>query len=1056
LQNGIHHWVPFCIQLPSFFPEILQFAHTFNSMTLCNLRPYSLRMKARSFIFPILAIGIFCLNACGGNPQGAGRGEADTLSPLFRLIPVEESGVAFANNLYESDTLNYFNFEYFYNGAGVAVGDLDNDGLPDLFFSGNQEQNKVYRNLGGLRFEDMSEKALPKCRSGWNTGVNMVDINMDGLLDIYVCRSGPSSNGKDLANLLFLNKGDFKFEEKAQEFAIADSGHSIQAIFFDPDHDGDLDMYLMNHPPFGFKRLNNLDIKALVADRQGPTHRFYQNNGKTFEDRTDSVGCRAFAFGLGLAMSDLGNDGGSDLYIANDFEEADFMYDVSSKCKFENKTLALTKHISFFGMGVDIADFNNDGNMDIIELDMAFPTHNRSKRLMASMQPAKFYSMVRAGFHHQYMQNTLQMNIGNGSFVEVAQVAGVAKTDWSWAPLFADLDNDGRKDLLITNGFRRDTKDNDVPGKIAEKVKEKGKISFADASSLIPTSKVRNYLYRNLGGLDFIDKSEAWGFVRPFNSNGAAYSDLDLDGDLELIISNVDEPAAIYENMAVQQNRGNYLQVSLKQGKSISPAYGKRVVIKHKGTMQCADFMPTRGYLSSVDPLLHFGLGDIDIVDTLEIWLNGPDTYVLKVNVPANQKLEIDLAQETPLQRKRQLPVPFMRGVQITELGIDFAHLENPYEDFAKEILLPHKQSQLGPTIATADVDGNGTEDFYVGGATSFPGALFLQGLDGKFTRNSAQTWFADKLQEDLGCTFFDADGDKDMDLYVVSGSNELANEKGWLNDRLYLNDGKGNFTKSAGRIPADNSSGMAVTAADIDADGDMDLFVGGRAKPGAYPSPDRSFLLRNDGGKFTDITQESPSLLQPGLVNSAIFEDLDGDKDLDLLLAGEWMKVTAFENVGGKFVPSTKIKGFENSSGWWYSLRLADLNGDGKKDILAGNLGLNSKFHASEAKPVHLYYNDFDKNGVGDIVLGKLEGDKCYPVRGRECSSQQMPFILDKFPTYAQFAEATIQDIYSPEMLEASLHLQATEMRSGIFFNQGGGNYSFSHPCLGKRNSPP
>lgn len=990
------------------------------------------------------AMAVLAVTGCGDGGGGSATGVvADTSSPLMQLLTPEQTGVTFANNLNETDTLNYFHYEYFYNGAGVSAGDLDNDGLPDLVFTGNQVPNRAYRNLGGLKFEDVSQKVFGAAPGGWNTGVNMVDVNADGLLDLYICRSGPKTTAAQRRNLLYMNQGDWMFEEQAERYGIADTGHSMQAIFFDYDRDQDLDLYVMNHPAFG-KKVNSDQVIAMLIAKEGPTHRLYRHDGARFSDVTDEAGVRTYAFGLGVCAGDIDDDGTAELYVANDFEEPDALFQRGADGRYSNQIHHKTHHISYFGMGIDMADINNDGHLDILELDMAFPGHTRSKRLMASMSPQKFWAMVAIGYHKQYMQNTLHLNTGKGTFIDVAQAMGVAKTDWSWTPLFADLDLDGYKDLMVTNGFRRDTKDNDVPMKLREKSAGKPGLTFQEAMSVIPTSKVRNYLLQNRSGIRFEDKSEAWGFVRPFNSNGATYADLDQDGDLELILNNLDEPAGIYENRARQQNRGNYLEITLKQNGAYSQAYGKRVVLRYGGKQQVLELMPTRGYLGSVEPLLHFGLGQVEKVDTLEIWMDGPRKYICRLDVAANQRLVIDLEKETIIDRSVSMPKTLFTPPQDSALAMLFQHLENyGFDDFAREILLPHRQSRLGPTLCTGDVDGNGMTDFYIGGGAGQAGAMFAQDAQGGFKRISAATWQADRAYEDIGCTLFDADGDDDLDLYVVSGSNEHS-DPALLIDRLYRNDGKGNFTRAKYAIPAFAASGSMVISGDIDGDRDLDLFVSGRGRAGMYPSPDRSFLLLNEGGKFRDATAEmAPGLQNPGMVTAARFWDYDQDKDLDLLLAGEWMPLSLFANQGGKF-SAAGIDGFAHSAGWWSALHIADLNGDGREDIIAGNLGLNSKFQASEKKPVHIYYDDFDGNGSGDIVLAKLEGSTCYPVRGRECSSQQMPFILEKFPTYQQFAEASLEQIYGPDKLAASLHLQAEEMRSGIFWNEGASKFRF------------
>lgn len=977
--------------------------------------------------------------------------------PVFSRLSADETGLTFSNPIKEDDASNYFTWEYFYNGGGVAVGDLDGDDLPDIYLTANQAADALYRNEGKLKFKDKSQ-VLAEAEAGWHTGVTMADINADGLLDIYVCRSGPF-DASLRRNLLYLNKGNFEFEEVAGKLGLADEGNSVQAAFFDYDRDGDLDCYVMNHPAFAKKELTNVEIAALIKAGTAETDRLYRNDGGTFTDVSMAAGIMNHGFGLGLSVADIDMDGWLDIYVANDFDEGDYLYVNQKNGTFAEQVKGRTKHISNFGMGTDIADFNNDGFPDIMELDMAYADHVRSKRLMASMRPEKFAALVRTGRHFQYMTNTLQLNHGNGTFSEIAQLAGVAKTDWSWAPLFVDLDLDGWKDLVVTNGFKRDTRDNDFRLQLADKVAEQGKLTFSETVSLIPSTKVRNYLFQNTGDLRFRDVSEAWGFKRPFNSNGIAYADLDLDGDPDLVVNNMDESAAIYKNECADAGKRHYLTVDLRQAGSTAGAVGARVRLRVGMQQQVQTMMPTRGYQSAVAPVLHFGLGAAKTVNDLEVfWPDG--RYTRMENVAADQRLRIEGSEATANAPIEMVRAGLFGGVTPEESGIDYIHREQVYDDFASEILLPHKQSQLGPMIATGDANGDGRDDFYIGGGLDTPGAVYVQGADGRFTRVSQPTWQVDRQHEDMGALFFDADGDGDQDLYVVSGGNERGHLPAQMQDRLYLNDGQANFSRAAAALPVMPSSGMRVAGWDVDGDGDTDLFVGGRAKPGAYPVPDRSYFLRNDGGVFMDVTaQWAPDLLAPGMVSDVLFTDFDGDEDRDLILVGEWMKISMFEHImtkdGFMYVDKTEEMGLQNSSGWWNRIAAGDFNGDGRMDYSVGNLGLNSKFKASVKKPVHVWYSDFDGNGTGDIVLGKLQNDICYPVRGRECSSEQMPFIKDKFPTYKGFAEASIEDIYSKDKLDAALHFSAVEMRTSVMIQQADGTFSLEPLPIETQFSP-
>ena len=984
------------------------------------------------------AVLLMVLSALGCSDRTT-PSEPVSSGPLFRAVPADSSGITFANRITETPQLNYFTYIYAYNGGGVSVGDIDNDGLPDLYFSGNQEPDRLYRNLGGLRFADITDQALRGARNGWSTGVTMADVNGDGWLDIHVCRSGPSRDTTITRDLLYINDGTGSFDERAAEWGIADTSHATQAAFFDHDHDGDLDMYLMVHPPDRVKGESNFSVLAAVKEHRAPTDRLYRNDGGHFTDVTYAANVQNYSFGLGLAVADLDRDGWQDIYVSNDFDVPDLMYINDHQGGFTESLQWRTRHISWFSMGCDVADMDNDAEPDIMVLDMTAPDHLRSKTNMGGMSPAEFWMLVRGGYFFQYMVNTLQRNNGNGTFSEIAQMAGVARTDWSWAPLFADLDNDGYKDLLVTNGFKHDIRNNDYQRKVYDTLRSGD--DFYRTLDLVPSTRLRNYLYRNNGDLSFADSSQAWGFTTAVNSNGAAYADLDNDGDLDLVINNLDDIASVFENTATTARPENHhLRIALTAlpGRT---ALGAQVELHIGDAVQYQELSPTRGYQSCVEPILHFGLGQHSTVDELIVlWPGGGEhgRTVLK-DVRSDQVLRLDQRAATAMPPKAPLPKPFFTETT-SSTGPEWAHEENDYDDFQLEVLLPHQQSALGPMVAGGDVNGDGRDDLFAGASHGHSPVLWIQQANGKFVRANTQPWSAHAAQEQVGGHFFDADKDGDQDLLVLAGSNEHDIRDAIFTQRLYRNDGKGNFSEMPDAFPEVVTSALRADAADIDNDGDMDLYIGGRTTPGHYPFAPRSYLLLNDGtGHFSDATAErAPSLMGPGLVTDVLFTDLDSDGDADLLLTGEWMHPMVALNTGGHFTDASAELGLAEMPGWWYSVSTADVNGDGLLDILAGNLGWNSKFHGTKDHPIHIYWGDFDDNGRSDIVLAKESDGKLLPVRGRECSSQQCPMILGKFGSYDAFANADLPAIYSPEKLKAALHLQASYMRSTVLLNRG------------------
>ncbi|HIP36833.1 MAG TPA: hypothetical protein EYG85_08265 [Crocinitomix sp.] len=950
-------------------------------------------------------------------------------SMSFQTLTTKETGITFTNKIVEDETFNFFSYEYIYNGGGVAVGDINNDGLIDIYFTGNQVSDKLYLNKGNMKFEDITEKAIGNFSSeGWHTGVSMVDVNQDGWIDIYVCRSGQPENKDLLGNLLFINNKDNTFTEKAEEFGVAIKRRTTQATFFDFDNDGDLDLYVLNHPiqNKNKKKLSVGEINDLIKKGSPDSDLMLENVGNKFVDITKKAGVSNHTYGLGVTASDVNNDGWVDLYISNDYMAPDFLYINNGDGTFTDQIKQQTKHISIFSMGNDIADFNNDGFLDIITVDMVSEDHVRSKKNMGGMSTKNFWDAVSVGYHYQYMFNALQMNNGNGTFSEIAQLAGISKTDWSWAPLFVDFDNDGLKDLFISNGFRRDTRDNDYMRQSANPELKNKPVS--EKLELIPTTKVTNYIYKNSGHLHFEKKMEEWNLNNPINTNGVAYADFDNDGDIDLVINNMEDNAAILENKLNSTN--NFIDLKLTKNK-IDALNAKVKIYLKDGSIQYQEMHPVRGYQSSVSTILHFGLGKNNIEKIEIIWQDGLQTILN--NVKLNQLTTIEYNKVDKHVFKNQQEQSFFFE-EITD-KINHVHKEQFVNDFKEEVLLPHKMSQLGPFISSGDVNGDGLEDIYISGSKGFSGELLIQQKDGSYTPKTGP-WNQQKQREEMDSKFFDIDNDGDLDLYVVSGGNEYNIRSKNLYDQLYINDGKGNFSNHSSELPFMETSGQRIAVADYDNDGDLDVFIGGRQTPGFYPFAPRSYLLNNQNGKLIDVTNQSPDLMGPGLVTQPVFDDFDHDGDLDLICVGEWMPISFFENTNGTFVNVTQKYGLQNEVGWWQSITIGDFNKDGKNDYILGNIGENNKFHPTKQHPLEIYCSDFDNSGTYDIVLGKYQNDVCYPVRGKQCSSEQMPFISKKFPTYDKFAVADLEKIYGKEKLEKALHYSATNFNSIVLLS--------------------
>ena len=925
--------------------------------------------------------------------------------------------------------INGITYEYLYNGGGVSIADFNNDGLEDIFFTSNQNQNKIYLNCGKLKFKDVTKKYIGKTQpEGFNTGTTIVDINNDGYLDIYVSRGGWYLEDDKRRNLLYINQRGKKFVESAKEYGIADSSCTTQSVFFDADLDGDLDLYLVNHVLWLKKmqaiREDQADMQILGQDA------YYENVGNKFVLATKKAGLyEDRSFGLGVVISDLNQDGYPDIYVTNDYTEPDRFYLNKGDGTFTNVLKQATNHISIYAMGLDICDINNDLLPDIFTADMASEDHVRSKKNMAGMSSKTFWHYVNVGNHYQYMFNSLQLNMGQLKFAEIAQLAGISKTDWSWAPLFADFDNDGFSDLFITNGYKRDVRDNDFIGYLNQDVKGAAEIiPFDSVLSRAPQVKVPNYIYKNNGDLTFTNKVMEWGISEPINSNGAAYADLDKDGDLDLVINAMDDESYILENTMGKQ--GNYLEVALKGLPQNINCIGASVIVETDKFKIAKELQVTRGFQSSVSPVLHFGLADQTKINKITIQWKKDEISTL-TNVEINQLITLnynEIEHTGPTQIKQE---QLFSSIKIP--GLDYNHEELVSDDFLKEILLPNKMSELGPFISSGDLNGDKLEDIFVGGSRGYPGEIFFQKSDGSFENIKQEAFFKDRNHEDMGSEIFDADNDGDNDLYVVSGSNECPANHPILQDRLYMNNGKGNFTRATTALPKMFESGQKVLTYDFNNDGWMDILSFGRQVPENYPQTPKSFVLLNQkNGKFVDSTITiAPDISRVGMVTDAIFSDFDDDGDKDIIAVGEWMPLTIFENEKGFFTNNTGKFGLQKTVGWWSTI--TEYPSTGKKTYVAGNIGANNKFHPSQIKALQIYMNDFDGNGTNDIVLAKYQGNICYPVRGRQCSSEQMPFISEKFPTYSQFAEASLDSIYTPEKLNASIHFDATKFENSV-----------------------
>ncbi len=958
---------------------------------------------------------------------------------LFTTLSAAESGITFENTLPETPEANIITYEYFYNGGGVAAGDFNNDGLVDLYFTANLAENKLFLNLGNFKFKDITKSSGAGGKRGWKTGVSVADVNGDGFLDIYVCYSG-DVDPQHRHNQLFINNGNLTFTDKAAQMGVDDSGHTTHAAFFDMDRDGDLDLYVLNH---NIKNLRNFDaafVKKMVDPDAGD--RLYENVNGKFANITQKAGIisNPLGYGLGVNIADINNDGWPDIYVTNDYVEEDYLYLNNQNGTFKECLKEQISHISNFSMGVDIADLNNDGWQDIFTLDMLPEDYIRQKLLYAPDNYELYNNMVQNGFHHQLMRNMLQINNGNGTFSEVGQVAGISNTDWSWAALFADFNNDGHKDLYVTNGYGRDMINRDFMKFYAsERLKHlQGKTDDKMFKMLqtIRSTPLRNYIYENTGNYAFKDRSLEWGFDKSDFSHGAIYADLDKDGDLDIVDNKMNAPAGIYRNNLVENKKGNYyLKIALSESDKNRQAIGARVTIHTPLGMVMQENYPVHGFQSSMAAPLHFGLNGSKIDSIRVRWPDG--SFQVLTDVKINSTIQVK--KNGGISEKSSLAS--YSPIFVSDFGaIPYTHEEISKNDFKLQPLILDMISYSGPKMATGDINKDNLEDLYFCGSAGKAGVMMIQKENGTFAPQSQPDFSSDAKYEDTDATLFDADGDGDLDLYVVSGGFYASMTDELMQDRFYLNAG-GTFFAKPGRIPKENQAGSVVVPLDFDGDGDMDLFVGGRVVPGKYPLSPGSIVLLNDGkGHFTDGTLQHAEILRNlGMVTDAKWQDLNNDGKKELMVCGDWMTLEVFE-VENKTFKKVTEKYFDKSYyGWWKTLSLTDVDKDGDLDIIAGNWGQNAQFKPSASEPMELYYDDFDKNGYLDPVLCYFIQGKSHPMASRDEMTDQIVGLRQRFVTYDAYSKASLDDIFSKEQVAKSPKLIANHMKTSLFLNESG-----------------
>jgi hypothetical protein len=958
---------------------------------------------------------------------------------LFQLLNSSQTNIHFSNNIRENERLNVLSYEYFYNGGGVAVGDINNDGLEELFFTSNTGANKLYLNTGNLKFKDITKTAnkdLEGRAGGWKTGVTMADVNGDGLLDIYICYSGKTEPDKR-RNQLFINNGNLTFTEKAREYGLDDSGYSTQAVFFDYDNDGDLDMMLLNH---NVKKIDNMEFaKYRNQTDEYAGNKLFENNGNHFTDVSKKAGIiqNPLTFGLGLAVADINQDGWADIYVTNDYNEPDYMYINNHDGTYSEQSQKHLRHMSHFSMGVDIADFNNDGYPDILTLDMLPEDNHRQKSLQLEENYESFELMINQGLYKQYMRNMLQLNNGNGTFSEIAQLSGIAATDWSWCPLMADFDNDGYKDIFISNGYLRDYTNKDFLrywGDYKIKKAMAGEpFSLMDLITAMPSTKLANYIFKNNHDLTFTNMQKDWGLNNATISNGAVYADLDNDGDLDLVVNNINEEASIYQNTGRENSGGSFISIKLKGKGANTNAIGAKISLFNKGQQQYQEVNSGRGYLSSVSTTVTFGTANLKTIDSLIVTWPDNRKQLLK-NVKTDQHLVIKY-EPNESDHKIALSNPAPLFTKVKPL-IAYKPQDVSINDFKRQLLMLFMYSKVSPVIIKGDVNKDGLEDLFICGDQQSPGKIFTQQADGNFRFEDLPG--GEQSSTTSAAVFFDANGDGYPDLYLAKGGYNLYEpNSAELQDQLYTNNGKGSFNLSS-TLPAINASSKScVRACDFDGDGDNDLFVGGRVVPGQYPLAPKSYLLINDG-KGTFTMADAP-FANVGMVTDAQWVDLSKDGRKDLILCGEMMPIKVYINTKTGFVDQTDQYFTTPTNGLWFSLNITDMDGDGNPDLIAGNLGLNSLIKTSETQPAELYYADFDENGSIDPFFNFYNQGISHPFVSRDEINEQIYSMRKKFGSYKAYSDVTIKEIFTAQQLQKAGKLTANNIQTSCFSLKNG-----------------